>query len=160
MRTVSGFVCGVLVGAFVHAGLAQERSSGIALNHVALAVENFQEASRFYSQVMGFPEAFTLRDPDGQPALTYFQVSRNTFIELMPASPARPAGFVHVGLEVSDLDATVKRLRQGGMSVRDPNVSARTKSRIAVATTPQGTGVELLEFGPDSLQRKVMDAWK
>jgi predicted enzyme related to lactoylglutathione lyase len=78
----------------------------------------------------------------------------------MPASAARPAGFVHIGLEVSDLDATVKRLRQGGMSVRDPNVSARTKSRIAVATTPQGTGVELLEYGPESLQRKVMDAWK
>jgi len=159
MRTASGFVCGVLVGVFVHAGLAQERS-GMALNHVALAVENFPEASRFYSRVMGFPEAFTLRDPDGQPALTYFQVNRNTFIELMPASPARPAGFVHIGLEVSDLDAAVKRLRQGGLSVRDPNVSARTKSRIAVATTPQGTGVELLEFGPDSLQRKVMDAWK
>ena len=109
---------------------------------------------------MGNPEAFTLREPGGQPALTYFQVNSNTFIELMPASAARPAGFVHIGLEVSDLDATVRRLRQGGMSVRDPNVSARTKSRIAVATTPQGTGVELLEYGPESLQRKVMDAWK
>jgi predicted enzyme related to lactoylglutathione lyase len=146
------------VGVFAHAGLAQQRS-GVALNHVALSVDNFAEASRFYSQVMGFPEAFTLRDPDGQPALTYFQISRNTFIELMPASAARPAGFVHIGLEVSDLDATVSRLRQGGMSVRDPNVSALTKSRIAVATTPQGAGVELLEFGPDSLQRRVMDAW-
>jgi predicted enzyme related to lactoylglutathione lyase len=156
---VSGFVCGVLVGVFVHAGLAQERAP-IALNHVALAVENFQEASRFYSQVMGFPEAFTLREPDGQPALTYFQVSRNTFIEVMPASAARPAGFVHIGLEVSNLDATVRTLRQRGMSVGDPNVSARTKSRIAVATTPQGAGVEILEFGPESLQRRVMDAWK
>jgi catechol 2,3-dioxygenase-like lactoylglutathione lyase family enzyme len=159
MRTLAAFVCGVLFGVFVHAGSAQERSS-IALNHVALAVENFQEASRFYSEVMGFPVAFTLREPDGQPALTYFQISRNTFIEVMPASATRPPGFVHVGLEVSNLDATVKILRQRGLSVRDPNVSARTKSRIAVATTPQAAGVELLEFGPDSLQRKVIDAWR
>jgi catechol 2,3-dioxygenase-like lactoylglutathione lyase family enzyme len=159
MKTFGGFVCGVLVGVLVHAASAQERPP-MALNHVALAVENFEEASRFYSQVMGFPAAFTLREPDGQPALTYFQISRNTFIEVMPASPTRPAGFVHVGLEVADVDSTVRRLRQGGLSVRDPNVSARTKSRIAVVTTPQGTGLELLEFGPESLQRKVMDAWK
>jgi hypothetical protein len=39
-------------------------------------------------------------------------------------------------------------------------VSPRTKSRIAVARTPQGTGVELLEFGPESLHRRVMNAWK
>ena len=46
------------------------------------------------------------------------------------------------------------------MQVRDPLVSPRTKSRIAVATTPQGTAVELLEFGQESLHRKVMNAWK
>ena len=159
MRTLAGFVCGVFVGIFVNAGNAQERPA-VALNHVALAVQNFPEASRFYSQVMGFPEAFTLRASDGQPDLTYFQVNRDTFIELMQASNTRPEGFVHIGLEASDLDATVRTLRQRGLSVRDPNVSARTKSRIAVGTTPQGAGIELLEFGPDSLQRKVMDAWK
>ena len=159
MKIFAGFVCGVLVGVLVHAASAQERSP-VALNHVALAVENFGEAARFYSEVMGFPPAFTLLEADGQPSLTYFQINRNTFIEIMAASPTRPAGFVHMGLEVSDLDATVRRLRQGGLSVGNPNVSARTKSRIAVATTPQGAGIELLEFGPDSLQRKVMNAWK
>jgi len=159
MRTFAGFVCGVLVGVCVHVGFAQGRST-IALNHVALAVPNLSEASRFYSEVMGFPAAFTLRDPNGQPDMTYFQINRNTFIELMQASATRPVGFVHMGLEVSDLDATVRRLRQDGLSVGNPNVSARTKSRIAVAKTPQGAGIELLEFGPDSLQRRVMDAWK
>jgi len=159
MRTVAAFVCGVLVGVFVNQGRAQERS-GIALNHVALAVPNLPEASRFYSQVMGFPEAFTLPNPEGQPDLTYFQINRNTFIELMQASSTRPAGFVHIGLEASDLDATIKTLRQRGLLVRDPNISARTKARIPTATTPQGAGMEILEFGPESLQRKVMDSWK
>jgi len=96
----------------------------------------------------------------GTPYLTYFQINRDTFIELMPATARRPAGFVHVGLEVANLDAAVKRLRAGGMQVRDPAVSPRTKTRIAVATTPQGTAMELLEFGPESLHRKVINAWK
>ena len=78
----------------------------------------------------------------------------------MSVTPDRPAGFVHFGLETTNLDELVKRLRSVGIDVRDPVVSTRTKSRIAMATTPQGTGVELLEFGPDSLHRKVIDAWK
>jgi hypothetical protein len=92
--------------------------------------------------------------------LSYFQINQNTVIELMPVTPVRGAGFVHFGLEATNLDDVVNRLRTAGMEVRDPIVSSRTKSRIADARTPQGRGVELLEFGPDSLHRKAMQAWK
>lgn len=159
IRTVAFFVAGLLVGAALESGLAQERPI-TGLNHVALSVENFDAASKFYAETMGLKEAFAFREADGTPYLTYFQINRDTFIELMPATASRPAGFVHVGLEVANLDATVKRLRAGGMQVRDPSVSPRTRTRIAVATTPQGTAMELLEFGPESLHRKVIDAWK
>ena len=159
MRGLALFVFGILVGLALQSGLAQ-RNGIVGLNHVALSVDNFDEAARFYSQTMGFPEAFAFREPDGKPTLSYFQVNRDTFIELMPSSAVRPAGFVHFGLQVANLDSTVKRLREGGMQVRDPVVSQRTKSLISVATTPQGTAVELLEFGPESLHRKVMNAWR
>jgi len=159
IRTVTFFVAGLLVGAALQSGLAQERPI-TGLNHVALSVENFDAASNFYAETMGLKEAFAFREADGTPYLTYFQINRDTFIELMPATASRPAGFVHVGLEVANLDAAVKRLRAGGMQVRDPAVSPRTKTRIAVATTPQGTAMELLEFGPESLHRKVINAWK
>ena len=159
MRALAFFVSGILVGVALQSGLAQERRI-IGLNHVALSVDNFDDAARFYSKIMGFPEAFAFREPDGKPALSYFQINRDTFVELMPSTAVRPAGFVHFGLQVADLDSTVKRLRESGMQVHDPVVSPRTRSRIAVATTPQGTAVELLEFGPESLHRKVMNAWK
>jgi catechol 2,3-dioxygenase-like lactoylglutathione lyase family enzyme len=158
MRSVGYFAAGVLVGVCLQAGRAQER--GIAgLNHVALAVGNFDEATKFYTRVMGFPEAFAFRDANG-PYLSYFQINRNTFIELMPVAPDRPAGFVHFGLEVANVDAVVSRLRAQGVQVGNPSVSPRTKSRVATATTPQGTRFELLEFGPESLHRKVMEAWR
>jgi catechol 2,3-dioxygenase-like lactoylglutathione lyase family enzyme len=159
IRTVAFFVAGLLVGVALESGLAQERPI-TGLNHVALSVENFDAASKFYAETMGLKEAFAFKEADGTPYLTYFQINRDTFIELMPATASRPAGFVHVGLEVANLDATVKRLRAGGMKVGEPSVSPRTKTRISVATTPQGTAMELLEFGPDSLHRKVINAWK
>jgi hypothetical protein len=77
----------------------------------------------------------------------------------MQATPERPAGCPHFGLEVQNLDTVVAGLRQRGVQVRAPSVSPRTGSRIAVASAPGGIDIELLEFGPDSLHRKVMDRW-
>jgi len=159
MRSAICLVVGIVVGAAMQTALGQEREV-MSLNHVAIAVPDFEAASRFYAEGMGFPQAFAFKEANGSPAFSYFQIDRNTFIELMPVTPERPAGVVHVGLAVTQLDGAVQRLRAAGMEVHDPVVSSRTKSRIAVARTPQGTSVELLEFGPDSLQRKVMDAWK
>ena len=161
MRGVFLFAVGVIVGLGLQLGLAQERSV-VGLNHVAFAVEvdDFDEATNFYTQTMGFPEAFAFRDDAGAPVHAYLQVNKNTFIELLPSRPDRPVGFVHFGLEVDNLDAEIDRLRTGGMQIRDPFVSARTASRIAVGKTPQGTSFELLEFGPDSLHRKVIEAWR
>jgi hypothetical protein len=62
----------------------------------------------------------------------------------MPVTAERPAGFVHFGLEVEQLDGVVRRLRAAGLQVGDPSVSPRTSSRIAVARTPDGTAIELL----------------
>jgi hypothetical protein len=47
---------------------------------------------------MGYRLAFTIPDASGQPRAVYLQVSRETFVELLEATPARPPGFVHVGL--------------------------------------------------------------
>ena len=159
MRSAFFLIVGLVLGAGLQ-GLRGQQRDIISLNHVAIAVADFAGASRFYSQGMGFPEAFALREPNGAPSLSYFQINRNTFIELMPVTADRPAGFVHFGLEVSNVDDIVKRLRSIGMTVGDPGTSPRTRARIAVARTPQGTSLELLEFGRDSLQRRVMDAWK
>ena len=160
MRTCLGFVCGLVVGIMVQSALGAGVPDVVSLNHVALSVEHFDEAAKFYTNVMAFPQAFRWQQPDGQPFGAYYQVSRNTFIELQPVSPNRPAGVSHIGIEASNLDALVRRLRASGVDVSDPTVSPRSKSRIAQMTTPQGVRFELLEFGPDSLHRKVINNWK
>src|SRR6266498_4006447 len=79
MRTALGFVIGILVGVGMTTALAQsERLPGDNyVNHVAIAVPNFDEAFAFYTQKMGFREAFTVRNDQGQPQLAYVQASRN-----------------------------------------------------------------------------------
>src|SRR5947209_2957355 len=122
MRTSMVFLFGVLLGSVLVPGEAQEpRLAGENyLNHVAVAVENFDEAFAFYTQKMGFREAFTVRDTTGRPTLAYVQVSRNTFIELQPANANRRPGLNHFGLHVENLRATVDTLKRRGVTVEEP----------------------------------------
>src|SRR5215470_17262680 len=135
MRTSIGFVIGVLFGLGVASGVAQNnRLSGVNnMNHVGIAVERFDEALAFYTQKMGFREAFTIRDDKGQPTLSYLQVSRDTFVELQPVNANRPAGLTHFGLVVQDLRATVATLKQRAVTVEEPR-AGREDSMVANAT--------------------------
>jgi lactoylglutathione lyase len=161
MRTAIVFVTGLLVGLAVATGLAQgNRLAGMnGVNHVGISVEHFDEALAFYTQKMGFREAFLIKDDKGQPFLAYVQVNRNTFIELLPSNANRRPGLDHVGLHVEDIRATVSSLKQRGVTVEEPR-TGRAKSVIANVTDPGGVKLELSELGPESMQRKAMDAWK
>ena len=124
MRTLAGFVTGLLVGAAAMAVGAQanrlDGNSGV--NHVGISVESMDDAIAYYTEMFGFGEAAVLRDDAGQPTLAFIQVSRNTFIELGRASDARPAGLTHFGLEVDDLEAATAELRRRGVEIGDPRV--------------------------------------
>jgi catechol 2,3-dioxygenase-like lactoylglutathione lyase family enzyme len=160
MRTSIVFLMGLLLGSAMSTSLAQgNRLVGMnGVNHVGINVENFDEAMAFYTQKMGFREAFTVRDDKGQPTLAYVQASPNTFVELQPAGNRAP-GISHVGLQVQDIRATIATLKQRGVTVEEPRVSS-TKSMIANVTAPSGVRIELSELGPESLQRKAIDSWK
>jgi len=159
MRAAFVFITGILVGMAIQPGRAQQGGI-VGLNHVAVSVADYAGATDFYGKKMGFRQAFSFREPDGSPYLTYFQVNRDTFVEVMQATPERPAGCPHFGLEVEHLDAAIEQLKGRGVEVRPPSLSPRTGSRIAVAPGPGGINIELLEFGAQSLHRKVIDSWK
>jgi hypothetical protein len=54
----------------------------------------------------------------------------------------------------------VPQFRRDGLQIQNANESARTGALISTATGLSGLNFELLEFGPNSLQRKVINAWK
>jgi len=160
MRTLAGFVTGLLVGAAAMAVGAQanriDGNSGV--NHVGISVESMDEAIAYYTKMFGFGEAAVLRDDAGQPTLAFIQVSRNTFIELGRASDARPVGLTHFGMEVDDLEAATAELRRRGVEIEDPRVG-RTISFITSTTDATGVRMELSEIGPDSMLGMAIARW-
>ena len=86
MRGLYLFIGGILVGLAVQMATAQNQNRDIVgVNHVGISVENLDEAVTYYTETMGFPEAFRVVNDAGQIALVYVQVSQNTFVELQPA---------------------------------------------------------------------------
>jgi lactoylglutathione lyase len=162
MRGLVLFAAGVVVGVFMmQPSAAQEnRNTGLRLNHVGIAVKDFQESLNFYTKVMGFRVAFAFPSPDGKPTTTFLQINRDTFLEVAPASANVPAGITHIGIESADENATITRLRQAGATVTDARVSAQTKALLSNVTDPNGIRLELVEVTPESLHRKAEEAWK
>ncbi|HLH52461.1 MAG TPA: VOC family protein [Candidatus Acidoferrales bacterium] len=162
MRGIALFVSGLILGGvMMQASSAQQQKveSGLKLNHVGFNVKNFDESLNFYTKTMGFREAFTLRGPDGKPTLSYIQVSRETFLELAPATADRAPGLTHFSFEAPDVNATVTRLRAAGVKIDDARVS-RTNTLLTSVIDPNGIRFEIAQLPPESLPKKAMESWK
>jgi catechol 2,3-dioxygenase-like lactoylglutathione lyase family enzyme len=163
-KIISGitlFAAGLITGVLMMQPSAAQpgQSLGLRLNHVGVFAKDYDESMRFYTQTMGLKEAFTIRDNAGKPTLSYLQITRDTFLELAPATGDRKPGLSHIGIWPENLAATVAGLRQRGVNVADPRTGS-TKTSITNATDPDGVRLELLDFLPDSLPRKAMESWK
>ena len=87
MRSAMLFAAGLFAGLAVHVAMAQNASGGVVMmNHVGINVPNIPEAVTYYTQKMGYREAFRLNDEKGQARIIYLHISRNTFLELNQAS--------------------------------------------------------------------------
>jgi predicted enzyme related to lactoylglutathione lyase len=161
VHTVTVFVTGLLVGAAVMAvGAQSSRIPGnMGVNHVGITVENMSEAIAAYNKAFGFGEAAVLRDDKGQPTLAFIHVSRNTFIELAPASATNRPGLTHFGIQVSDIKAATAALQRQGVTIDEPR-AGRTVSMITRTTDPVGVRMELSELGPESMLGKSIAGYK
>jgi len=160
MRGAMLFAAGLFVGLGVHVAVAQNANTGVVMmNHVGINVPNIAEAVTYYTQKMGYREAFRVPDDKGQPRLVYLHISKNTFLELGQANAQRPAGFTHYGLHVDNVAAAVAKFRKNGVTVSDTNTSD-TKAILANITDPYMGRIELAELPPESLHQKAIQSWK
>ena len=160
MRGAMLFAAGLVAGLAIQAVMAQGPNEGVVMmNHVAINVPSIPDAVTYYTQKMGYREAFRLNDDKGQPRLVYMQISKNTFLELNPVNAQQPAGFSHYGLVVENAPQAVAMFRKRGLTVTDANVSA-TKSVIANITDPYMGSIEMVEITPDSMHNKAIQSWK
>ena len=160
MRGAMLFLAGLFTGLAVHVAMAQNANRGVVMmNHVGINVPNIEEGVKYYTEKMGYREAFRVNDDKGLPRRVYMQISKNTFLELNPANAQRPAGFTHYGLHVENAGEAVAMFRKRGVTVSDTNTSD-TKAVLANITDPYMGRIELAELTPESMHFKAIQSWK
>lgn len=160
MRGAMLFASGLITGLAVHVALAQSATTGVSMmNHVGINVPDVEEAVTYYTQKVGYREAFRVNEANGKPRIVYMHISRNTFLELQASGPQRPAGFTHYGLVVDSAAASVDTFRKRGLTVSDVTKSD-TKVNLANLTDPYMGRVELVEITPDSLHARAIASFK
>jgi len=153
----------------IEPGAAQQSTKlDLQLSVVGVGAADYAESMDFYTKIMGFRPAFSF-SPNGKNHNTYFQVSRDTFLELQEANANNPPGLTHIHMHTQNVDATVARLRKAGLAactdsvktacMTDARVAQPTQEKNAVIVDPSGIRIEPTESTPGSLTRKAMDSW-
>ena len=106
---------------------------------------------------------FTLNNREGKPFGYYFECGNTTFIEFFDQKMAvemwgGKVEELHIGtrykhfcLEVTGLDEFCKDLKSKGVNVSEITIGM-DHSRQAWIADPDGNRIELMEYGPSSLQ--------
>jgi catechol 2,3-dioxygenase-like lactoylglutathione lyase family enzyme len=155
------FVAGSLVGLGLTAG-AQNLTPNpgiVGLSFVGVNVPNLDSAVEYYTKTLGFPEAYRQLTAAGDPQFVMIQVSKDTFIQLWPASAQRPSGIEHLALQVENLPAVAAMLKQRGATVGEITVNKTTRMDHANLTDPNGVRMELIELPPESPLGQAMARW-
>ena len=159
MRILSLFVGGILVGMGIQIAIGQSQNNGIVgVNHVGIAFDDLDAAIEYYTETLGFPEAFRMENEAGEIGLVYIQVSENTFVELQPTNENRGPGINHFGVVVDDMDAAISMWRDRGAEVQDVRTSS-TNAVLSNIFDPDGNRMELLELPPESEHAQATARW-
>ena len=131
--------------------------------HIAVTVRDMAESIRFYTQALGFREAFSFAHPDtGAPWIVYLNISPGQFIELFyGGSEARPwhdglIGFNHLCFQVDDIHAAVRAVRDAGYPIDSEARQGVDRNWQAWIKDPNGVRIELMQIMPDSPQSRFV----
>ena len=133
------------------------------LAHLNFVTNDLSKTIDFYVNKLGMNVKFTLDNKDGQPFGYYFECGNSTFLEFFDQAMAaevwggkveelsKGTRYKHFCLEVTGLDEFSKELKSKGVDVSEISMGM-DNSRQAWITDPDGNEIELMEYGPSSLQ--------
>jgi lactoylglutathione lyase len=133
------------------------------LAHLNFVTNDLKKIIDFYVNKLGMQVKFTLNNKAGKPFGYYFGCGNTTFLEFFDQAMAAEVWggkveelaigtrYKHFCLEVTGLDEFCKVLQSKGVSV-SPISLGMDNSRQAWIADPDGNDIELMEYGPTSLQ--------
>ncbi|WP_321475581.1 VOC family protein [uncultured Paludibaculum sp.] len=151
----------ITVGAIPAAALAQtnptpKRPRIVGVAHIALRTDNLDAARKFYSQQLGFQEAFQLARPEGGLMLVYFKVNDHQYVEVFPDWRG-PEQLVlsHVAFETDNAPQLRDYLAANGVKVPETVKKGMDGNMSFMIRDPDGHDIEFVQYLPGSLHSRA-----
>jgi len=125
------------------------------LAHTGFKVSDLEKARSYYSGVLGFREAFDLRDSSAAVTAAFFKINDDQYVEITPGlKPDEVIRFTHAAFSTSDVEKLHRMLEARGLAPakiengRDGNRSFRLRD-------PEQNELEFVQIMPGSLQTQA-----
>lgn len=131
------------------------------IGHLAFDVADMEQSLRFYCDILGFKQAFSIEDDHGNPWIEYIKVRDGQFIELFygaankPEPVKRPIGFSHLCLEVESIETIANHLKSSGIRLDVEPMQGKDHNWQCWAKDPDGNRIEFMQLDPSSPQMKA-----
>jgi len=127
-----------------------ERPKVLGLAHVAVYVSDLTKARAFYEGLLGFGEPFTLPKADGSVDIAFVKVNDHQYLELFNEDPKDDGRLNHIAIYTDSADRMRDYLASKGVAVPATVPKGRTGNKNFTVKDPDGHGVEIVEYEPDS----------
>ena len=131
------------------------------LSHVAVRTRDIQESLRYYTEVLGLPEAFRMHAEDGSLATVYVFLAPGQYLELFAngrreaAAGPETIGFCHLCLMTRDIRRFYDLVREKGGPLDSEIRRGNSRCLMFWTHDPDGTQIEIMEMPPESLQAQA-----
>ena len=127
----------------------------LGLAQVTFKVSDLERSRAFYRDVLGLPEAFTLKDRSSRVASVYFKVNDEQFIELVPGLlPGDNVREARLVVQASDLQKLRGIYVERGLDP-GPITIGPDGNPVFRTVAPNGFPIDFLRYAPGSMQGKL-----
>jgi len=131
------------------------------LSHIAIRTRDILESLRYYTGILGLPEAFRMYAEDGSLATVYIFLAPGQYLELFAngrregSSDSETIGFCHLCLMTHDIRRSYETVREKGGPLDSEIRRGQSQCLMFWTHDPDGTQIEIMEMPPESLQARA-----
>ena len=131
------------------------------LSHVAVRTRDIEESARYYTEVLGLPEAFRMQREDGSIATIYVIIAPGQYLELFDRGEREGTagedviGMQHICLMTKDVRYAYGQVVSRGGPADTEIYRGKSKCLMFWTHEPDGTRIEVMEMPPESLQAQA-----
>ena len=131
------------------------------LSHAAIRTRDIEASVRFYTEVLGLPEAFRMHREDGSLGTVYMFIAPGQYLELFSGGTregitgADVIRVCHLFLMTRDIRRSYEAVKSAGGPLDSEIKRGNSRCLMFWTHDPDGTEIEIMEMPPESLQAQA-----